>query len=172
MIDYYENDGKTLDHYFEILRNKPYEYEDIWLPHDANARSFQTGRSTIEQFLHQGFPCKPVPRLHVQHGIDAARLMLPTVRFDRERCYSGIEALRAYKRGWNEKAQQFSNKPQHDWASNGADAFRYFALVTDSEKAAEKIKTKTLPLLRSPEYTLNELFEDRDENWREQVIRI
>jgi phage terminase large subunit len=172
LIDYYEDDGKPLEHYFRMLEDKGYEYADIWLPHDAKAKSLQTGRSTIEQFIHRGFPCKPVPKLAVQHGIDAARLILPACRFDRERCHAGIEALRAYRRQWNEKTQQFANTPLHDWASNGSDAFRYFALVTDDTVAKEIQEKKVVPLLKEPEYSLNDLYEARDEDWRSQIIRL
>jgi hypothetical protein len=173
MIDYYEADSQPLEHYFQMLEGKGYEYADIWLPHDAKAKSFQTGRSTIEQMLDRGLPCKPVPKLAVQHGIDAARLILPTCRFDRERCHGGIEALRAYRRNYNEKVQQFSNTPLHDWASNGADSFRYFSLVTDDSLALEVRKETELPLLKTPEYCLNDLYSAReDDNWRKSVLRI
>ena len=172
LIDYYEADSQPLEHYFTMLKDKGYEYADIWLPHDAKAKSFQTGRSTIEQFIQQGLPCRPVPKLAVQHGIDAARLILPSCRFDRERCATGIEALRAYRRQWNEKTQQFANAPLHDWSSNGADAFRYFALVTDEEKAIKIRQEEARPLLETPEYTLNALFEERDNEWRSHIIRL
>ena len=173
LIDYYEDDGKPLEHYFQMLEGRGYEYADIWLPHDAKAKSLQTGRSTIEQFIQRGFPCKPVPKLAVQHGIDAARLMLPACRFDRERCHGGIEALRAYRRTWNEKTQQFSNAPLHDWASNGSDSYRYFALVTDPEKAKEYQEKQAQPLLKKPEFTLDDLYAAKDdESWRNSVIRI
>ena len=170
MIDYYEADGQKLQHYFDMLHGKEYEYADIWLPHDAKAKSFQTGRSTIEQFIQQGLPCKPVPKLAVQHGIDAARLILPTVRFDKK-CANGIEALRAYRRQWNEKTQQFANAPLHDWASNGSDAFRYFALVTD-ETQAKKVAVQKAKVFEPEPFTLDDLWADREDNWRDGIIRI
>jgi phage terminase large subunit len=172
MIDYHEADGKPLEYYFDMLRAKPYEYADIWLPHDAVARTLQTGRSTVEQFLAEKFPAKVVPRLAVQHGIDAGRLMLKNMRFNRPTTHDGIEALRAYRRSWNEKTQQFANTPLHDWASNGADAFRYFSLVTDDSLAREVAKEIADPILKAPEYTLNDLFEDKESNWRTGIIRI
>ena len=172
MIDYYEADSQPLQHYFDMLNGKPYDYADIWLPHDAMAKTLQTGRSTIEQFKHQGFPCKPVPKLNVQHGIDAARLMLPNCRFDRENCSTGIEALRAYRRQWSEKTQQFSNSPLHDWSSNGSDAFRYFALVTDEKWTPKLTAENQEPLIKPPEYSLDQLYEARDEDWRSQIIRL
>jgi hypothetical protein len=173
LIDYFEDDGKSLDHYFAMLNEKGYEYADIWLPHDAVARTLSTGRSTVEQFIDNGFPCKVVPRLAVQHGIDAARLMLPSCRIDKTLCAEGIEALRAYRRSWNDKAQQYSNTPLHDWASNGADAFRYFSLVTDETKAKELAVNEAVNQLKAPQYTLDELFAANEtSDWRESILRI
>lgn len=172
LIDYYEADSQPLDHYVKMLNDKPYEYADLWLPHDAKAKSFQTGRSTIEQLLDAGFPCKPVPKLAVQHGIDAARTLLPSCRIDKTNCEMGVEALRAYRRQFNEKTQQFANTPLHDWSSNGSDSFRYFSLVTDDTMAKEQQLTKAEPILIAPEYCLDDLFKDREQNWRGNIIRI
>jgi hypothetical protein len=170
LIDYYENDGEELAHYVEMLRDKPWPVSTLWLPHDAKITTMQTGRSTVEQLLSEGFDCKVVPRLAVQHGIDAARLMLHKVKIDRRNCFKGIESLRAYKRSWNEKTQQYSNTPLHDWASNGADAFRYFALVTQDAAGEVVAEDYSEP---SEGYTLDQLWKDRDaDNWRDAIIRI
>lgn len=173
LIDYYENDSEKLDHYIDMLDSKPYEYSEVWVPHDGTATSFQTGRSTIEQMIDAGLPCRPVPKIAKQHGIDAARKMLKSVRIDRAACEDGIEALRAYRRQFNEKTQQFSNEPLHDWASNGADAFRYFALATaDAAMPLEALETPPVEL-KSPEFTLDDLFADRErDQWRNRIIRL
>ena len=173
LIDYHEADSQPLDYYFNMLEEKGYDYADIWLPHDAKATSFQTGRSTAEQFIEQGLPCRVVPKLAVQHGIDAGRLILPSCRIDRERCYAGIEALRAYRRQFNQKTQQYANTPLHDWSSNGADAFRYMSLVTDDSSAKQQAIAEVRPLLTTPEYTLDTLFEaNESKDWKSQIIRI
>jgi len=173
LIDYYENASVPLAHYFGMLREKGYDYADIWLPHDAMARTYQTGRSTMEQFKDQGLPVKLVPKLAVQHGIDAARKIMPNCRIDKDNCATGIEALRAYRRSWNEKTQQFSNSPVHDWSSNGSDAFRYFALVTDDAELGEVETKSTEPLIKPAEYRLEELFKERESgNWRNNILRI
>ena len=173
LIDYEEYDGQPLEFYFDMLKGKGYKYADMWLPHDAKATSLQTGRSTVEQFLEAGFPCRVVPKLAVQHGIDATRLIMPQCRFNKATCYSGIEALRAYKRSFNEKTQQFANKPLHDWASNGSDSFRYFSLVTETSKTAVQVVDENKPLLDAVTYTLDDLYKSKEEdNWRRSVIRI
>lgn len=171
MIDYFEDDGLELEEYFKMLDGKGYEYANIWLPHDAKAATLQTGRSTIEQFQIRKYPVKAVPKLAKQHGIDAVRMMLPNVRFDRNNCAEGIEALRAYRRKWNEKTQQYSNEPAHDWASDGSDAFRYFALVTDEKNLLMDENAKKEP--EQPKMTLDALWAEREnDSWRDRVIRI
>jgi len=132
IIDYEEADTQPLAYYFDLLRYKGYEYERIYLPHDAKAKSFQTGLSTIEQFIKAEFPVQIAPKLDLQHGIDAARAILPKCRWDltNSRVVSGIDALRSYRRSYDEKARVFRDTPMHDWSSHCADAFRYFALVT------------------------------------------
>ncbi len=174
VIDYEEHDGKSLPFYFDLLNDKGYSYETVWLPHDAKAKSLQTGRSTVEQFLAADFPCAITPKLAVQHGIDAARKVLPMCHFDEVACYDGIEALRAYRRSFNEVTKQFGKSPVHDWASNGSDAFRYLALVTQEHLQVAVKETKVAePVLAAPEYTLDKLFKDREDgNWRNQIIRI
>ena len=95
IINYYEAQGEGLDHYIHYLNNQGYMYEEIWLPHDAVAKTLATKRSTIEQFLDAGFPARKVPRLAVQHGIDAVRKILPKVKINssKEACFDGIEAI-------------------------------------------------------------------------------
>lgn len=131
IIDFEEADNQPLSYYFDLLRSKPYTFDTIWLPHDAVAKSLQTGRSTIEQFLTEEFPVRISPRLSIQHGIDAARMMIPKVRWNLEndRVRYGISALRSYRRSYDEKAKVFRDTPMHDWTSHCADAFRGFALV-------------------------------------------
>ena len=172
VIDYEEADGKALPYYFDILHEKGYEYETIWLPHDAKAKSLQTGRSTIEQFLEAEFPCRIAPKLAVQHGIDAVRKILPMCHINQVACYEGVEALRAYRRQYNEVTKAFGKAPVHDWASNGSDAFRYMALVTQEHLQPAQNERKVEPLLVAPEYKLEELFEERENGRSYGILRI
>jgi hypothetical protein len=164
MIDYYENQGVGLGHYIDLLKAKPYRYEEVWLPHDAVAKTLATNRSTIEQLIDAGFPCRKVPRQERQHGIDAARLVLPLCYIDQDACFAGVEALRAYSRKFNELTKSFSNEPKHDWASDGADAFRYFALVVKelvTFQTPKKLTDVDDPRQFHP-FSLNDLHRERE----------
>ena len=112
-----------------------------------------------------------VPKLAVQHGIDAARMILKQVTINKSTCSQGIEALRAYRRSWNEKTQQFSNAPLHDWASNGSDAFRYFALVTETEHTGV-VEEEITPILKEVHHRLDDFPLDDAGDWRNSIIRL
>ena len=165
MIDYHEAHSQPLSYYFDLLSELGYNYENIFLPHDAKAKTLQTGRSTVEQFLEffkdQDTSIRITPNLKIQQGIDAARLVLPHVHFD-TRCNDGVETLRAYRRAYNEITKQYSNAPLHDWASNGADAFRYFALVTKIFLNLQPDEPEELVIRPANNYTLDQLFQDRE----------
>ncbi|MDB4312222.1 hypothetical protein N9937_02205 [bacterium] len=166
VIDYYENQGQKIPHYLSLLDSKGYNYAKIWLPHDARAQTLATGRSTFEQvrdhYRGEDTRIEMVPRMAVQHGIDAARLVLPGCWFNRVKCYDGIEALRAYRRSWDEVKKVFADKPVHDWASDAADAFRYMCLACNPQKV-EKPKSKTPDgYIERPRYRLDTLWEEKE----------
>lgn len=137
VVDYHEEAGQNLEHYHDILASKPYNYGTIWLPHDARARNFQTGVSTIEQMLSFGWDCQIVPSLKLQDGIQAVRKLLPNCWFDEKSTYKGVQCLKAYQKEWNAERKVFNDKPKHDWSSHGADSFRYMILSIARESKSE-----------------------------------
>ena len=125
LIDYYENSGESLMHYADVLEDKGYAYERHIAPHDIQARELGTGKSRLEVANDLGIDFEIAPKLEVDHGIEAVRNTLPHCFFDREKCKLGLDALRQYRKQWDEKNQVFKNKPLHDWCSHAADSFRY-----------------------------------------------
>jgi phage terminase large subunit len=125
LIDYYENSGESLAHYADILEEKEYAYERHIAPHDIMARELGTGKSRFEVSQDLGIDFEVAPKLEVDHGIESVRNALPHCWFDREKCKLGLDALRQYRKQWDEKNQVFKNKPLHDWCSHAADSFRY-----------------------------------------------
>jgi hypothetical protein len=137
-IDYYAASGQDVAHFAEVLESKPYKYGEHWLPHDARAKTLASSKSVVEQLLALGISGTIVPQLSLQDGIQAARLVLGACWFDETKCEDGIECLRQYRRVWDEDKRVFSAAPLHNWASHGADAFRYAAIAMRDGDAAPK----------------------------------
>ena len=141
-IDYYEARLEDLDHYAKVLKDKGYLYGTHYLPHDAEVINLGTGNRSRKTIL-EGMgvaPIQVVPRIsNINEGIAMTRAAFPTCWFDKERCQGGLDALANYQYVFDEKYDTFRQNPLHNWASNGADAFRQFA-----QGYTAKSKTKTL----------------------------
>ena len=129
IIDYYESSGVGLDHYAKVLSEKGYHYVEHILPHDVQVKELGTGKSRVETLDALGISDITIaPKLPVDDGIQAARSMIARCWFDEEDCARGIEALRQYRREFDERLKTWRGRPLHDWTSHGADAFRYLAV--------------------------------------------
>ena len=124
VIDHYEMTGEGLPHYAKVLAAKPYVYGRHIAPHDIGVRELGTGKSRLEMAKALGVKFEVAPKLPVDDGINAVRLTLPKCWFDATRCKAGLEALRMYRKDFDEKLKVFRDRPMHDWTSHSADAFR------------------------------------------------
>lgn len=139
VIDFYMNNRKHLDHYLEVLQNRNYIYDCLWLPHDARNKYLSTKMSTYEQILEKGFKdrCRIVPKLSLLDGINAMRTVFPSCYFDRSRCSEGLSGLRTWTYDIDPITKQLSSKPEH---SDIADAFRYFAIASKMTHRSVNVK--------------------------------
>jgi hypothetical protein len=129
-IDYYENHGQQIAHYAKILHEKPYMYGGHHWPHDGKNRDFSGTEGEDRRATGQRLGIRPiyiVPRGDVDDGIDSARRLFSQCWFDSNKCAKGLDALASYHKEWDEDRKEFRQKPFHDWASHGADAFRTMA---------------------------------------------
>jgi len=127
LIDYYENHGVGLDSYVRWIKDNNYDKAEHILPHDVEVRELGTGRSRKEVLQELGLSITVCPRLSVDDGIQAVRRLLPDCWFH-PRAKQGLDTLRNYRRDYDEKRNVYYDKPMHDWASHGSDAFRYLAV--------------------------------------------
>lgn len=146
VVEFMEDDNQPIAHYIDWVKARPYKVGQVWLPHDAKAKSLQTGKSIIEQFLGAGIRPSLVPEMSLQDGIEAARLVLPRCWFDESATYEGLEHLRAYMREWDERTQTYRNKPKHDQHSHASDSFRYLALAARPVMGKSQPEAKSKPL--------------------------
>jgi hypothetical protein len=165
-IDYYENHGCSLSHYYDVIESKPYKYIKHWLPHDARQTTLASGVSILNQMLKR-FPGQVSvgPDLPLLDGIQAGRWLIQQgVRFHPS-CSDGLNALRQYHYEYDEEKKTFAPRPAHDWSSHAADAFRYTAaVVKTSELLTRRVKESAPKPSAKPlhmSFSLNQLFEDR-----------
>lgn len=132
LIDYLENDGEGLAYYAKEVSERgtggmKYVYDQHIAPHDVTVRELGSGKSRLEVSEELGIRFDVAPRIKLGDGIDACRNLLPRCWFDWDRCSQGIDALRNYRREVNERTGELRERPLHNWASHGADAFRSLA---------------------------------------------
>lgn len=142
-IDYYENNGFALDHYVDWIKSRPYTVHQHYLPHDGEARELQTGKSRREFLEERQFNVSVVPRHEVMDGIDSARVRFNRMYFDAEKCARGIDCLRMYRSEYDDKNQVLRQRPLHDWASHGADAFRCGVMGAEESRTVDMPQVET-----------------------------
>ena len=129
IIDYIEDDHRTLDWYVAKLDKMPYRWGTDYLPHDGKTKNFQTGKSTEQLLRELGRPnvIAQTRATDVEEGIKAVRMMFPRCYIDQNKAARLLECLKRYQR----RIHAVTNEPMeplHDEFSHGADAFRYVAL--------------------------------------------
>lgn len=145
IINVLEGSSVGLDFYAGRIHSLPYMYADHIWPHDGKNRDWSAKLSREGTAAEYGLRPRILTReadLSDEEGIHAARLLLATAEFNvepdcfpgetpedaRRRMGRGLDALRMYRRKWDETNQRFSEGAVHDWTSNFADAFRYLAI--------------------------------------------
>lgn len=150
LIDYYESSGVTLDHYAQVLDEKKrsprnpdgYLYGNHYLPHDIAVKELLTPLSRKETLEGLIGEIQVVPDHNVLDGINAVRRMLDNAFIDPDKCHRGLEALRQYRREWDDHLKDWKSSALHDWSSHGSDALRSFAVGHD-EPLPERQEDRT-----------------------------
>ena len=148
-IDYYENRLVDLDHYVRVIQSFDYLYGRHYLPHDVEFDMLGLGNKNRRQMLEDSGikPIEVVPRInHINEGIEQTRKAFASSYFHKAetgpvkphhlltkgmesralRMEQGMEALANYQYKFDELYDTYRQTPLHNWASNGADAFRQF----------------------------------------------
>lgn len=141
-VNYYEENGKTLEHYFAIIDDwfdrKNGKIGKIYLPHDSSQKShaFLVSWTTILEKFEQKYPWKIVyipNKVSINDWIQEVRKLFPRMRFDSETCVQFIRCIENYKKDYDDVKKVFRDQPRHDWASHWADNLRYFWISDKNE---------------------------------------
>ena len=127
-------------------------------------------RTRIETLVTLGRKPELAPNEDLMEGVNAGRKTIPFARFDAKRCAQGLESLRAYRTEWDEKARAFKKTPDHNWASYGADAWRYLSLSWRAPM--RKPEPEKIPVgIPLPDLTMDQ-FMDLEDGWSRREERV
>lgn len=159
LIDYMEQRGLDAEQWLEQkLRPSGWDVDTLWLPHDARNKTFQSRHTVMEQFLRSKWAThvRMVPKTSIVDRINAGRVILNKCWFNEDLCLDGIRALENWHYLWDEDRKTFSQNPDHDWSSHGADAFTYGAQVLRDYVAPVRAEPKDM--IQVPQWKLDELW--------------
>jgi hypothetical protein len=132
LIDYHEASGIGLTEYAAILDDRRAKYRWVYgkhyFPHDMAQHEWGNKLSRVDTAKQLGYQPIIVDQHHDMDGVNAVRRLLDTAYIDETRCERGLNALRNFRRQWDEKRKVFHDKYLHDWASHGAKALETYAM--------------------------------------------
>jgi phage terminase large subunit len=172
IIDYDSGFGIDAEEWCERLNKRLSKYKlagnrdalgVIWLPHDARTKTFSAKESAIEIFL-RAFGQKKVditPMTSIADRINAARVVLPRVKFNETNCKIGLDGLRAWSYAYNDVTKTFGSSPLHDWASHDGDGFSYGCQIMQmASPPPPPIEEMKGVFVGKTKVSLNELWKD------------
>lgn len=151
IVDFYRPESDDLEEWCKWLGDKGYNGND-YVPHDAINTEWGSKRTRIETLKLLGRKPKRIAKVSVQDGINAGNQTIRVARFDRERCETGIEGLKNYRREWDDELKTFRENPIKDWSEHIGSAWRYLGLCWKEARAAEppKEQKKQLDYIATP----------------------
>lgn len=148
LIDYWEEEGSSLQRAISLLGDKQRErsfiYGAHYGPHDMDHRSWENKAKTRKEMAEElGIKFTIVPRVEDKDdSIEAGRRFLATSFFCAQYTGLGVERLDNYRKRWNKTLGRFTGEPLHDMASHGADSYQTGAMGYAPEKTMRKKQPK------------------------------
>ena len=156
----YSNNEMEWDSYLDEMDIR--DVRTIYLPHDAKAKNLQTGRSIVEQTIKRGYRPNIVPDHKLRDGIAATRKILPFMRWNKSLTSGAVEAMKSYRREWDDKLGCYRDRPVHDWSSHVADCIRYLGVIFQNLPVSKSRLILPESITREANYgfSLDQLFTD------------
>lgn len=148
ILRYIEDRQRKLADYHELLQATGLKFSQDYLPHDAAAHEYISGRSREETLRSLGRSITVLAPVKKDDQIEAVRNMLPRCVFDADGCADGLRHLRHYRvrpmsRG---TLRTEGREPLHDEHSHAADAFAQLAIGIREparvKRARQQVNTK------------------------------
>lgn len=131
IIEYIEDNRRTLDSYSAELRDKKLNWGKVYLPHDARHKNIQTGKSAEEIMQGLGWDVAITPNMSVEDGIRLTRMVFGRLYFDKAKTARLVQCAKRYRRVISQSTNE-PGGPLHDEWSHGSDNLRYIAVNAES----------------------------------------
>ena len=128
IIDCYSNSKEGLEHYINVLNNKPYSYGTHIAPHDISVKEWGSGMTRLEKAKNLGIEFTVADNISIMDGIESVRSALSKVWIDEQNCALLLNALENYRQEYDAKRKVYKSQPLHNFASHFADAMRYLCV--------------------------------------------
>jgi hypothetical protein len=134
-IAYIEGNNKGLQEYWKEVQDMKtalgfHKFGYHFAPHDIRNREWaSSARSRLAMAAELGLHFLVVPDLSIQDRIDAGRAFLRDCVFHKTYCRQLLRCLREAMREYDELHKVFKDKPLHNWALHGFDAYTYGAVA-------------------------------------------
>lgn len=136
-IDYFQQQRIEITDVLMEMQRRGYIYRKDYVPYDGidaiihkkSVGILNKGISIKNVMKNSGRNVEIVDKVSIETRLNAARLVLPLCRFDREKCSDGLQALRHYRWGPYNKSGERRREPLHDQYSHGSEAFTRFGQI-------------------------------------------
>jgi phage terminase large subunit len=139
ILDYIEGVGQVLAYYVNELRKRGWKDAVCYLPHDGVNTNNITGKKYEDHLREAGFEVEPPVKNQgagaAMMRVEAVRRIGPKLWFNEETTEAGRDAL-GYYHERKDETRNVGLGPEHDWSSNGADAFGLMAIVYEEPSKA------------------------------------
>jgi hypothetical protein len=159
IIDYHEESNRGITYHCKVVRDKEYDYEKHYLPHDAAKRNSITATpltDTVEELLGVGKVEKVDRTKSKADSIQAGKQVFPYVFIEKTKCARLLKCLGFYRFEWNGDKSKYDDKPVDDWAADGADAFQGLGMVWLENTIGGKRLGSTTPIAGTLEITMSQ----------------
>lgn len=153
VVGYLGANGLDADDWIDILKKhitaKGFTLGTIYLPHDAQHKTFTAKYSAMERFL-DAFGAKHVsvvPLVKIEHRTNAARRVIGRCYIDEDECGDGISGLATWAYKYDQDTRTFGREPEHNWASHPGDAFSYGSMMMEEVSPPPKREDAVFPVV-------------------------
>jgi len=129
IIDHHSECGRGAAYHAKIVKEKPYNYEKHYFPHDVMQHEKGSGIILGDVYAAHGIAYEPTARPRLKEdSIEAGRNIFNQVVFHEATTKDLRKSLSYYRYKWDEDKKRFSKEPEDDWTADDADAFQVLGI--------------------------------------------